>query len=92
MFARLRARARRWWVAPAASTFFANILDTYTFYGVAFYRADDEFMAANWVALATVDLAFKIVVSVVIFLPMYGRVVALFASKVTLLNRYLPTS
>ena len=29
-------------------------------------------MANNWVELATVDLGFKIVVSILVFLPVYG--------------------
>lgn len=72
VFQRIRARAKSWWAAPLASTLFANALDTYLFYSVAFYRVDDAFMAANWVELAGVDLAFKTAVSVAVFLPVYG--------------------
>jgi len=72
IFQRVRDAARSWWMAPLISTFFANIIDTYLFYAAAFYRAPDSFMAANWPEIATVDLAFKIVVSIVLFLPVYG--------------------
>lgn len=72
VFQRIRARFKAWWAAPLASTLFANAVDTYLFYSAAFYRADDAFVAANWVELATVDLAFKTVVSVAVFLPVYG--------------------
>ncbi len=72
VFQKIRERSDRWWVAPLISTFFANILDTYTFYSVAFYRSSDDFMAANWLPIATIDLLFKIAVSVLVFLPAYG--------------------
>ena len=72
VFQRVRERTRLWWPAPLFSTFFANIIDTYTFFFVAFFQSDDDFMAANWVEIATVDLGFKIVVSILLFLPAYG--------------------
>lgn len=62
----------RWWVAPAVSTFVANIVDTYLFFWAAFAHGNDEFMAANWLEIATVDVIFKIIVSFVMFLPIYG--------------------
>ncbi len=62
----------KWWVAPAVSTFVANIIDTYLFFWAAFANSNDEFMAANWLEIATVDVIFKIVVSFVMFLPIYG--------------------
>jgi uncharacterized PurR-regulated membrane protein YhhQ (DUF165 family) len=72
VFQRVRERTRLWWPAPLLSTFFANIVDTYTFFFVAFFRSADDFMAENWVEIATVDLGFKIVVSILLFLPAYG--------------------
>ncbi len=72
VFQKIRERARAWWPAPLVSTLVANIIDTYTFFGVAFHRSADEFMATNWVEVATVDLCFKIIVSIVLFLPAYG--------------------
>ena len=72
VFQRIREKNNSWWVAPAISTFFANIVDTYVFYSGAFYQSNDAFMAANWFPIATVDLAFKIVVSILFFLPAYG--------------------
>lgn len=66
-----------WWAAPALSTFIANIVDTYMFFYAAFAdHPSDEFMAANWVEIATIDLAFKVVVSFVFFLPIYGVLLA----------------
>lgn len=72
IFQRVRERVKSWWPAPLLSTFFANIIDTYIFFFAAFYQSADEFMAANWVEVATVDLSFKVVVSIVLFLPAYG--------------------
>lgn len=70
VFARLRQRAR-WWVAPAASTVLGSALDTALFFGVAFHRSSDAFMAEHWVAIAGVDYATKLVISLLAFLPLY---------------------
>ena len=72
VFQHIRDKSTAWWPAPLISTFFANIIDTYTFFFVAFHNSSNEFMAANWVEIATVDLCFKIVVCIVLFLPAYG--------------------
>lgn len=74
IFQGIRERSKSWWTAPLISTFFANIIDTYVFYSSAFYRSVDDFMASNWVEIATIDLVFKIVVSILLFLPIYGLV------------------
>ena len=87
VFQRVRERTKLWWPAPLLSTFFANIIDTYTFFSVAFYQSADEFMAANWVEVASVDLGFKIVVSMVLFLPAYGVLLNILGRKTI-----LPTS
>ena len=71
VFDRLR-QMRQLWIAPAASTIIGNLLDTYLFFSVAFWRSDDPFMAANWVEIATVDYAIKLIVSLVLFVPLYG--------------------
>ena len=72
VFQRIREKTTAWWPAPLVSTFFANIIDTYTFFAVAFHRSADEFMAANWLEIAHVDLGFKIGISIILFLPAYG--------------------
>ncbi len=75
VFQKIRARRMhgdRWWHAPLGSTLCANVVDTYLFFSIAFYRSADDFMADNWVALANMDLGFKIIVSMVVFLPIYG--------------------
>ncbi|WP_424947750.1 queuosine precursor transporter [Candidatus Spongiihabitans sp.] len=87
VFQRVRERAKSWWPAPLLSTFFANIIDTYTFFAVAFYQSADEFMAANWIEVASVDLGFKIVVSVVLFLPAYAALLNFLGRKTILHTR-----
>jgi len=63
---------KNWWMAPASSTIAANIIDTYTFFFVAFNNSADEYMAANWVEIAGSQTVLKIVVGLVVFLPAYG--------------------
>lgn len=72
IFQRIRERIQAWWVAPLISTIFANVVDTYVFYSAAFHASGDPYMASHWLEIATVDLAFKIIVSVALFLPAYG--------------------
>ena len=73
VFDRLR-RLKHWWVAPSASMILGNLLDTFVFFSVAFWRSSDEFMAANWVEIASVDYATKVVVCIILFVPLYGIV------------------
>ena len=75
VFDRLR-QLRQWWVAPTASTIVGNLLDTFAFFSVAFYQSVDPFMAANWVEIATVDYAIKLSVSLLLFVPLYGMLLA----------------
>lgn len=71
VFSRLR-KLRSWWIAPSASTVVGNLLDTILFYAIAFYRSSDEFMAAHWVEIGALDYGFKLLVSLLLFLPLYG--------------------
>lgn len=71
VFNRLR-QSSRWWLAPTASTLFGNISDTLAFFFIAFWRSPDPFMADHWVEIALVDYSFKVLISIVFFLPMYG--------------------
>ena len=61
-----------WWVAPALSTVVANIIDSYTFFAVAFHNSADEYMANNWVEIAGSQTVLKIVIGLLLFLPAYG--------------------
>jgi uncharacterized integral membrane protein (TIGR00697 family) len=71
VFDRLR-QLRHWWIAPTASTVVGNLLDTFAFFSVAFWRSDNPFMAEHWVEIATVDYGVKLAVSLVLFVPLYG--------------------
>lgn len=78
VFDRLRRRAS-WWLAPAASTVVGSALDTALFFGVAFHRSSDPFMAEHWVTIALVDYATKLVISLLAFLPLYRVLLELLA-------------
>ncbi|BCH42410.1 7-cyano-7-deazaguanine/7-aminomethyl-7-deazaguanine transporter [Klebsiella quasipneumoniae subsp. similipneumoniae] len=71
VFNRLR-QSRHWWLAPTASTLVGNISDTVAFFFIAFWRSPDPFMAAHWGEIALVDYSFKVLISIIFFLPMYG--------------------
>lgn len=71
VFNRMR-QSRHWWLAPTASTLFGNISDTVAFFFIAFWRSPDPFMAAHWGEIALVDYSFKVLISIIFFLPMYG--------------------
>ena len=71
VFNRLR-QSRHWWLAPTASTLFGNISDTVAFFFIAFWRSPDPFMADHWGEIALVDYSFKVLISIIFFLPMYG--------------------
>jgi len=63
---------KNWWLAPALSTIAANIIDTYTFFAVAFNNSADEYMAMNWMEIAGSQVVIKIAVGLLVFLPAYG--------------------
>lgn len=84
VFQRIREKLTEvWWVAPAISTVFANILDTYAFFWAAFAYSDDPFMSVHWLEIASVDVVFKIITSFVLFLPVYGVLLAWLRKRVT---------
>ena len=55
-----------WWLAPALSTVVANVIDSYTFFAVAFNNSADEYMAANWIEIAGSQAVLKIAVGLII--------------------------
>ncbi|MBO9483186.1 MULTISPECIES: 7-cyano-7-deazaguanine/7-aminomethyl-7-deazaguanine transporter [Gammaproteobacteria] len=71
VFNRLRQNAL-WWVAPACSTIAGNLIDTLSFFSLAFAGSSDPFMAAHWMEIALVDYGYKLAISMLFFLPMYG--------------------
>ena len=79
-------KANRWWIAPALSTILGNLIDTMLFFAIAFYASADPFMATNWLEIAWVDYAFKLVISLLFFLPMYGLVLKYLANKLMIVT------
>jgi len=76
VFDRIRQRSNAWWLAPAAASVFGQALDTAAFFSIAFWRSTDAFMAANWVEIAAVDYVIKLSVSLLLFVPAYGVMLA----------------
>jgi len=66
VFDRIRQKSSAWWLAPAAASVFA----------IAFWRSSNAFMAAHWVEIAWVDYAIKLGVSLLLFVPAYGVLLA----------------
>lgn len=81
VFARLR-RTGRWWYAPTASTFLGSLLDTFAFFGIAFWHCNDAFMAEYWVSIAWADYAVKLLVGIVMFVPLYGALLNLILRRI----------
>ncbi|HKM27772.1 MAG TPA: 7-cyano-7-deazaguanine/7-aminomethyl-7-deazaguanine transporter [Thiopseudomonas sp.] len=71
VFDRLR-QLKQWWVAPTASTVLGNLLDTFVFFAIAFWASSNAFMAEHWVEIAIVDYVIKILISLLLFIPLYG--------------------
>lgn len=76
VFDRLR-RLPHWWIAPSASAIVGNLIDTAVFFSVAFWRSSNAFMAEHWIEIAFVDYLIKIAVSILLFVPLYGMLLAM---------------
>jgi len=81
IFSRLRQN-KSWWLAPSASSIFGNLLDTFIFYLLAFWQCSDAFMAAHWMEIGAVDYGFKLFVSVVLLIPLYGAFLRLLTTRI----------
>ncbi len=81
VFSRLRKNTR-WWVAPSTSTILGNLLDTAIFFSVAFWACSDPFMAAHWREIGALDYGFKLAVSMLLFLPLYGILLRYLTEKI----------
>ncbi|KTC98568.1 membrane protein [Legionella erythra] len=73
LFQRLRQKTQ-WWVAPTFSTTWGNVLDTYCFFFIAFFHSSNVFLSQHWLEIASVDLVFKLLISLVSFIPLYGLI------------------
>lgn len=80
IFQKLRSD-KNWWVAPSISTAVGNFFDTYVFFFVAFYHGSNAFLSANWLEIATFDLVFKLSLSLLTFVPLYGIILQLITVK-----------
>ena len=90
IFFRLR-RLKSWWIAPPASPFAGNAVDTVLFFSIAFAGSSDAFMAANWPHIAFVDYLFKLVIGTLFFLPAYGLILNILTRKLTTLHQAVAT-
>ncbi len=82
VFNRLR-QTKQWWVAPTCSTLFGNAIDTLAFFSIAFYQSPDAFMAENWQEIAIVDYVFKVLISLIFFVPVYGAILNCLTKHIT---------
>ena len=85
VFNRLR-QMKAWWVAPTASTFAGNALDTVLFFSIAFHASSDPFMAENWPHIALVDYLFKLAICTLMFVPAYGVLLNVLTRRLTALR------
>ncbi|WP_375321511.1 7-cyano-7-deazaguanine/7-aminomethyl-7-deazaguanine transporter [Aliivibrio logei] len=90
VFNRLR-QLKQWWIAPTCSTLFGNAIDTLAFFAIAFYHSPDAFMAEHWTEIALVDYGVKLVISLGLFVPMYGVLLNYLIRKLTSEGHQLAT-
>ena len=86
VFQAIRERSDAWWAAPALSTIVANIIDTYSFFYVAFAGSTDAegnltWIGENWHIVAQNNTLTKIVVGLIVFLPAYGLLLSYLKRK-----------
>ena len=81
-FQLIREKYSSWWIAPALSTIVSNIIDSYTFFFIAFYKSDDTYMSQNWLEIAGTQTILKILIGLIFFLPTYGFLLSFFSKKV----------
>jgi queuosine precursor transporter len=70
VFQRIRKNSS-WWFGPTLATTLGNIIDTFTFFTLAFYHCHHPFLNQHWLEIAWVDLGVK-TISLLAFIPLYG--------------------
>lgn len=80
IFSSLRQR-RPWYIAPTISSILSNTFDTFCFFAIAFYHSSHPFMREHWMDVASVDLFFKCLISLVAFVPIYGLILSRLQSR-----------
>ena len=78
----IREKYSNWWIAPALSTIISNIIDSYTFFFIAFYNSEDLYMAKNWLEICGTQTLIKIIIGFIFFLPIYGLLLNIFLNKI----------
>jgi uncharacterized PurR-regulated membrane protein YhhQ (DUF165 family) len=86
VFQKIRERFAAWFWAPGGSAIISNIIDTFTFFAVAFYASADAYMSENWHVIALNQTGTKVIVSLIVILPVYGILLNYLSKK---LNRNL---
>jgi uncharacterized PurR-regulated membrane protein YhhQ (DUF165 family) len=81
VFQKVRERMSAWFWAPMLAAIFSNILDTFTFFAVAFYESANEYMANNWHIIAANQTGIKVIVSLLVILPLYGVLLSYMQKK-----------
>lgn len=81
VFQKVRERWSAWFWAPALAAVFSNVLDTFTFFSVAFYNSANEYMANNWHVIAFNQTGVKVIVSLLVILPLYGVLLSYMQKK-----------
>lgn len=72
VFQYFREKYQQWWIAPTLSSVVATIIDTYAFFGAAFWKNVGSKFEHNWPEVATNHILVKMVVSLCVILPAYG--------------------
>lgn len=80
VFQRFRMNSS-WWLAPMLSSTAGNLIDTILFFGLAFYHCNNPFLSQHWTEIAIIDIFFKIAISVIGFVPIYGAVLNMIGAK-----------
>ncbi len=89
VFQRVR-KSSSWWLAPLLSSTAGNMIDTLVFFFVAFYHSSNLFLSQHWIEIAIVDVFFKIAISVIGIIPMYG--IVLNKARITYSKQTMPSS
>ena len=87
VFQYFREKYTQWWIAPTLSSVVATVLDTYTFFGAAFWKNVGSKFEHNWLDVATNHIVIKMFVSLLVILPAYGVLLNFMMKKINKLNQ-----
>jgi len=86
VFQYFREKFNQWWIAPTLSSVAATVIDTYTFFGAAFWKNVGSKFEHNWTEVATNHIVVKMVVSLLVILPAYGVLLNFLQKKIAFAN------